>query len=148
MARTLSKSYSLAGLRVGLGFASAALMAGFEKVRDYYNLDPLAQAGAAAALGDQAHFAGNVARIVATRERIAAALAERGFFVWPSKANFLLVRFAHAAQAKAAHEALRDRGVYVRYFNAPRLADHLRVSIGDDAEMDRFLAALDTWRNA
>lgn len=148
VARTLSKSHSLAGLRVGLGFASTELMAEFEKVRDYYNLDPLAQAAAVAALEDREYFQSTLAKITATRGRVLGELTGRGYFVWPSKANFLLMRLAHAAQAKEAYEALRRQGVYVRYFNAPRLADSLRISIGTDDEMDRFLAALDRCRPA
>lgn len=148
VARTLSKSYGLAGLRVGLGFGPAALMAELDKVRDYYNLDVLAQAAAMAALDDQDYLRETVQRVAATRERVAAALRGQDFFVWPSQANFLLVRMANPAQAKDAFLTLREKGVYVRYFNAPRLADSLRVSIGTDDEMDTFLAALSTWRTA
>ena len=148
VARTLSKSYGLAGLRVGFGFASAPLMAELEKVRDYYNVDALAQAAALAALEDGEYLAATTSAVIATRERVVAALTERGFFVWPTRANFMLIRLAHAAEAKDAHEFLRRNNIYVRYFNAPRLADHLRVSVGTDGEMDQFLAGFDQWRAA
>jgi len=144
--RTFSKSYGLAGLRVGLGFASAGLMAQLDKVRDYYNVDRLAQAAALAALEDQEYMAGTTARVVATRDRAVAELTGRGVFVWPTRANFILVRLANAAEAKGAYEWLRRKEVFVRYFNAPRLADHLRITVGTDREMGRFLDEFDAWR--
>jgi histidinol-phosphate aminotransferase len=145
VARTFSKSYGLAGLRVGLGFAREEWIEQFEKVRDYYNTDRLAQAGAAAALEDQAYLRETTGKIVRTRERAAEALRAMGAKVFPSHANFLLARFGGAAEARRLFETLRARGVYVRYFNRPRLDDCLRVTVGTDAEMDRFL---DAARNA
>ena len=141
--RTFSKGYGLAGLRAGLGFASPALMEAMEKARDYYNVDVLAQAGAEAALWDQAYLRETTARIVATRARLTRALSERGWRVWPSAANFVLARLpGGAARARNVFEELRRRRVFVRYFTAPRLDDCLRVTVGTDAETDRLFAAL------
>ena len=144
VARTFSKGYGLAGLRVGLGFAPPELAAAMEKVRDYYNLDVLAQAAAAAALRDQAYLRTTVGKIVKTRDRLSRALAELGFRVWPSSANFVLARHPGGTEAaRALFEALRRREVLVRYFTAPRLADCLRITVGTDAENDCLLARLE-----
>ncbi len=139
--RTFSKSYSLAGLRVGLGFASAGIMQELHKVRDYYNLDCVAQAGATAALHDQAHFRDNIAKIVATRKWFTDALRPLCAHIWPSCANFVLARF-NRMPAKELYQALKDRGILVRYFDAPRLRDCLRITIGTDKQMQTLLAAM------
>ncbi|MDR0361163.1 MAG: histidinol-phosphate transaminase [Planctomycetota bacterium] len=142
VARTLSKSYALAGLRVGLGFMREDALFELDKVRDYYNLDRIAQAGAEAALRDREWLRETTAKIVATRERTAAALTGMGLAVLPSGANFLLVGFGSAERAKLAFQGLKDRGVLVRYFAKPRVDDFLRVTVGADPDMDRFLEAL------
>jgi histidinol-phosphate aminotransferase len=111
-------------------------------VKDSYNVDRLAQELACAALGDPGHMRANVARVVATRERTAAALRARGFEVLPSEANFLFARPPRIA-AREVFERLRARGIYVRWFDGPRTAPYLRISIGADAQMDRLLEALD-----
>ncbi|MCC8189868.1 MAG: histidinol-phosphate transaminase [Planctomycetes bacterium] len=139
--RTFSKSYSLAGLRVGLGFLPRDLAAQLEKVRDYYNLDRLAQAGAEAALRDQDYLRSVVDRIVATRQRTARELAALGVTVYDSGANFLLLRLAGREAAESVFRHLYEHKVYVRYFRSPGLDDCLRVSIGTDQDMDAFLAA-------
>ncbi len=140
--RTFSKAYSLAGLRIGLGFANAALFAEMEKVRDYYNLDRLAQAGAEAALRDREWLARTAGLIIATRERTAGALRELGVTVYDSGANFLLLRFASPARAEAVWRGLRERKILTRYFRNRGIADCIRVSVGTDADMDAFLAAM------
>ncbi|MDR0866921.1 MAG: histidinol-phosphate transaminase [Planctomycetota bacterium] len=138
--RTLSKSYSLAGLRVGLGFAAPELATELHKVRDYYNLDQLAQAAAAAALRDQNYLRENCEKIIATRERFAAALAATAK-VWASGANFVLARFGKPAAANL-YQYLKDRKILTRYWNAPRLDDCLRITIGTDEQMRATLAAI------
>jgi len=141
--RTLSKSYSLAGLRVGLAFAHPEVAAEIAKVKDSYNLDRSAQAAATAALADQAHFKKNRDRIRATRARFSARLAELGFAVPPSQANFV---FAAAGPgmpaARDLYAGLRVRGFLVRFFDRPGLDDGMRISIGTDAEMDALARAL------
>jgi histidinol-phosphate aminotransferase len=143
--RTLSKSRALAGLRVGYCLGSAELIEGLTRVKDSFNsypLDRLALAGATTAMGDDAWFATTRARIVASRERLTAALGGLGFEVLPSAANFVFARHpAHPGEALAA--ALREQRVLVRHFKQPaRIADFLRISVGTDAQCDVFLHAL------
>lgn len=143
--QTLSKSHGLAGLRVGAAFGNAALIDGLLRVKNSFNsypLDRLAIAGAVAAIEDRDYYEQTRTRVISSRERLAAALAQRGFEVLPSAANFLFVRHrAHNAADLGA--ALRERSIIVRHFGQPRTADYLRITIGTDAELDRLIAALD-----
>jgi len=131
--RTLSKSFSLAGLRCGLAFGDPDLLAGLRTVKDSYNLNRLTQVAAEAALGDLAHVQANVARIRATRARLTTALRLLGYVVPPSQANFVLARRPGVGQAPVA-AALAERGVLVRHFDTPRLRDALRISVGSEEE--------------
>ena len=140
--RTFSKSYSLAGLRLGLGFARPELLTELEKVRDYYNLDRLAQAGAEAALLDQDWLADTTAKIIASRERTAKEVRRLGLKVYDSGANFLFIRCQNPQAAERIFNGLRERRVLVRYFKNRGIDDCLRVSIGTDADMNTFLARL------
>ncbi|MBP7830903.1 MAG: histidinol-phosphate transaminase [Kiritimatiellae bacterium] len=142
VARSLSKSYSLAGLRVGYVVGAEPLVAAMYKIKDSYNVDRLAQEIALAAVRDQAHMRANAERIRATRERAAGALRRRGFEVGPSESNFLWVRPVRRA-AKELYEALRERKILVRYFPGARTGEYLRITVGADAEMDALLKALD-----
>lgn len=140
---TLSKGASLAGLRVGFAIGGGELIQGLCRVRDSFNsytLDALALAGAAAAVADTAYYDGINRRVSATRERVSAALRGLGFEALPSSANFVFIRLPGKSGA-VVFAALRERGILVRHFNKPRIADYLRVSIGTDEEMDRFLEA-------
>jgi histidinol-phosphate aminotransferase len=140
---TLSKSASLAGMRVGFAIAQEELIEGLCRVRDSFNsytLDCLAQAAAAAAIVDTAYYDEITARVIATRERVAAELEADGFTVIPSAANFLFIRFPNISGA-GAFAKLRERGILVRHFNKERIGDFLRVSVGTGEEMDVFLAA-------
>jgi len=141
--RTLSKGRSLAGLRVGYAVGDAALIEGLERVKNSFNSYPLgtlAQAGAIAAFADQAWFEACRAKIIASREHLAAGLERLGFVVLPSRANFLFVR--HPDQdGHALAGGLRARAVLVRHFDKPRIADWLRISIGDPAQCEALLAA-------
>jgi histidinol-phosphate aminotransferase len=139
--RTLSKSYSLAGLRFGYAVGAAPLIAGLEKVKDSYNVDAISIELALAALGDQAWMQTHVAKIRSQREHLAAGLAELGFEVTPSEANFILAR-APGGKAEDLYKALKARGILVRYWNLPRLADKLRITVGTPAENDALLSAL------
>jgi len=139
--RTLSKSFSLAGLRLGYCIGPEDLIAALYKVKDSYNVDALAQAVALAALNDLTWMRANVGKVRRTRARVAKALARRGWDVPPSESNFLFVRPAHRPAAEL-FEALRARNIFVRYFKGPRTGDRLRITIGTDAEMDTLLAAL------
>ena len=139
--RTLSKGYSLAGLRVGFGVAQAGLLEGLIKIKDSYNVDSVALRLAAAAMNDQAWMAANAARIRASRERLAAELERMKFRLWPAQANFILAR-PPKGDARYLYLELRDRGILVRYWDRPRLDDKIRISVGTEEENRALLDAL------
>lgn len=139
--RTFSKSYSLAGLRLGYAVGPEALIAPLYKIKDSYNVDRLAQDLALAAVRDQAYLRRRLDQIKATRERTAAALRAQGYFVAPSQANFLWVRPPDDDGARLFQE-LRDRNILARYFPGPRTGAYLRITVGTDPEMDRLLDAI------
>jgi histidinol-phosphate aminotransferase len=141
---TTSKSRSLAGMRVGFAFGDAALIDALNRVKDSFNsypLDRLAQAAATAAYQDDVWFRDCTQKVIASRERLTAQLTALGFEVVPSSANFVFARHdGYDAAALAAR--LREREIFVRHFKAPRIDQHLRISIGTDAECDTLLNAL------
>jgi histidinol-phosphate aminotransferase len=137
--RTLSKSFSLAGLRVGLLFGPPALLAGLRVVKDSYNVSRLAQVAGEAALADLATMRANVTRVCTTRAVLTAGLERLGFRVLPSEANFVLARRPGTDLAPLAR-ALAARGILVRHF--PALPDALRISVGTDEETAALLDAL------
>jgi histidinol-phosphate aminotransferase len=139
--RSFSKSFSLAGMRIGLAFGHPELLAELAKVKDSYNVSRVAIAAGVAALEDYAWMEQNVARIVASRARLSEELRAVGYDVLPSAANFVLARRPGEDQG-AVQAALRERGVLVRHFATPRLGDALRISVGTDEEIDRLLAEL------
>ena len=139
--RTLSKGYSLAGLRIGFAVARPRVVDGLSKVKDSYNVDAVACVVAAAAIEDQPHKNANVSKVKASRAKLADALAGMGFAVWPSQANFLLAR-PPAGDAERVYQTLKARGILVRYFKEPRLDDKLRISVGDDRQNAALAAAL------
>lgn len=142
---TLSKSRALAGLRVGYALGDAALIEALCRVKDSFNsypLDRFAQAGAAAAIEDRAHFEQICAKVIATRTRLVGDLASLGFEVLPSAANFVFARHSRHAGAELA-ASLRERSIIVRHFNnPPRIAPFLRISVGTDAQCAALIAAL------
>jgi histidinol-phosphate aminotransferase len=139
--RTFSKSFSLAGMRIGLAFAHPSLINEMMKVKDSYNVSRLSIVAAVAALEDYAWMRQNVDKIRATRARLSAALRDLGYFVYDSQANFVLARKRGEAQ-EPIYLGLKERGLLVRYFSSPELADCLRVSVGTDEEIDRLLMAM------
>lgn len=139
--QTFSKSRSLAGLRVGFALGQSDLIEGLERVKNSFNsypLDRAAIAGATASIKDVDHFNTNREKIINTRERVSKALEEMDFTVLDSKTNFVFAR-PNQADAEKLYLALKEKGVLVRYFNAPRIAGFLRITIGTDDEMDVFL---------
>jgi len=140
--RTFSKSYSLAGLRLGYCVGPKDLIAAMYKVKDSYNVDALAQAVALAAVKDQAWMKANVAKVVKTRAWTLAQLVRRGWDVLPSESNFLFAKPPRIG-AEALFNALRARNIFVRYFRGPKTGDRLRVTIGTDAQMKRLLKTID-----
>jgi histidinol-phosphate aminotransferase len=140
--RTLSKSFSLAGLRIGLGFAHPRIIGGLNKVKDSYNLNRLSIAAGAAALADIAWMERNAARIRKTRDALVAALPSVGFSPFPSQSNFVLVRRMRGGSARPVYEALKRRKILVRHFGTPRLAGCLRITVGTDEEVAALLSAM------
>jgi len=139
--RSLSKSFSLAGMRLGLCFARPPVIEGLLKVKDSYNLSKVAQAAGAAALEDAAWAMRNVDRVRATRRATEAALRAIGFEVRTSSANFVLARLP-GVDLSGVVAALRRRGILVRYFATPLLFDAIRITIGKPAAMKALLKEL------
>jgi histidinol-phosphate aminotransferase len=139
--RSLSKSYSLAGIRFGFAVAKPPLIEGMIKVKDSYNCDAVSIAAATAALADQEHFRQNIARVRATRGRLAAAMRQFGFHVVDSQANFVWCSNG-PAPARQLYEQLKQRGILVRYMNYAASGDGLRVSVGSDSEIDQLIEQL------
>ena len=140
--RTLSKSFSLAGLRLGYCVGPEDLIEAMYKVKDSYNVDAVAQDVACAALGDLDWMRANVAKVVKTRGETAAELRRRGWDVPESQSNFLFAKPAHRPAAEI-FEALRARNIFVRYFPGPETGDRLRITIGTDADMLTLLTTLE-----
>jgi histidinol-phosphate aminotransferase len=142
---TLSKSRSLAGLRVGYALGDAELIEALRRVKDSFNsypLDRFAVAGAAAAIEDRVYFEHICARVIATRTRLAGDLALLGFDVLPSAANFVFARHPRHGGAELAAR-LRERSIIVRHFsNPPRIAQFLRITVGTQAQCEALIAAL------
>ena len=142
--QTLSKSRSLAGLRVGLAVGHPDLIEALERVKNSFNsypIDRIAIAGAAAAFEDRVYFEQTCKAVVDSREYLVAELAKRGFEVLPSAANFIFARHPQRDAAQvAAH--LREQGVIVRHFKQERIAQHLRISVGTPEQNQALLDAL------
>lgn len=152
--RTFSKSYSLAGMRVGFALAAAPIIAVLDRVRDAYNLDRIAQAAALAAFQDLDYFEAQRQKVMATRASTRAALDGFGWFTYPSAANFLFTEPKKGAGESGPEVAaglfayLKAQNVLVRYFPShPLTCAFIRVTIGTDAEMQAFLTASQSWLN-
>lgn len=139
--RTLSKSFSLAGIRLGYTVAPAELVEAMMKIKDSYNVNLLSQNVALAALSDIGHVRKNVNKIKKTRERTAQALTRKGFVVVSSATNFLWVKPPEIS-AEKLFEQLKNKRILVRHFPGEKTRAYLRVTIGTDKEMDRLLEAL------
>ena len=139
--RSLSKSYALAGMRLGLAIGRPEIIAALDKIRDHYNLDRLAQAACVAALGDQDYLRDCCNKIRETREWFASELRTRGYHVIPSQGNYL---FASPPDRNGVriYEGLFARKILVRHFSDPILCHGLRISIGTRHEMETTLAAI------
>ena len=142
--QTLSKSRSLAGLRIGFAVGQPALIEALERIKNSFNsypLDRLAIAAGVAAFADEAYFQETRNAIMSERERLGGVLQELGFEVLPSQANFLFVRHAEQAGATLA-AALREEGIIVRHFATPRIDNFLRITVGLPDENTRLLDVL------
>lgn len=143
VSRTLSKAYSLAGLRFGYVVAQPQIVQELLKVKDSYNCDALSIAGATAAIDDQAWRVDNREKILATRKRLTEELESLGFSVIPSQANFVWCEHCERPP-KPLYEALKQQRILVRYMNYPRWREGLRITVGDDSQIDALLAVLKT----
>ena len=139
--RTLSKSYALAGMRLGLAVARPEVIEALDKIRDHYNLDRLAQAAALAALRDQNYFRRAVEKIRTTRDWFSTELRVIGYSVIPSSGNYLFAT-PPDRNGRRVYDALFARHILVRHFSDPSLSHGLRISIGTREEMEATLAAL------
>lgn len=142
--QTMSKSRSLAGLRIGYALGSETLIATLEAVKNSYNsytMDAIALAAGEAAVADEAYFQETCRKVIATRERTAEALLGLGFTVSPSLTNFLFVTHSKK-EAPVIFEYLRQKNIFIRYFKLPRIDNYLRITVGTDAQMDRMIEEL------
>jgi histidinol-phosphate aminotransferase len=140
--RTFSKSFSLAGMRVGLAFASEEIILGMMKVKDSYNLNRLSLVAATAALQDMPWMMRNVARIQRSRRQLTAGLMKMGFYVYPSHANFVMAR-KREQNLKEVYEKLKGNKILVRYFDIPGLQDCLRITVGTPQEIRSLLKVME-----
>jgi len=139
--QTMSKSHSLAGLRVGLAIGNEELIEGLIRIKDSFNpypIDRLAIAGATASFEDENYFQDVTSKIIKTREWTTKSLKEIGFHVLPSATNFLFISHTEAS-AKDIYEQLREKDILIRYFDAEKIDNHLRISIGTQEEMEKFV---------
>jgi histidinol-phosphate aminotransferase len=141
--RSFSKSYALAGLRFGFAVAQPHIIEQLQKVKDSYNCDTLSIAAATAAIDDQAWLADNRAKIVATRQRLTAAMRALGFAAVESQANFVWCTHPDRPH-RPIYEALKAQGILIRYMQYAGWGDGLRITVGTDDEIDAFLTCLKT----
>lgn len=145
--QTFSKSRSLAGMRIGYAMGSSKLIQYLNDVKfsfNSYTMNTLTIVAGVASMMDEAYFRENIAKVVATRERTKLELAKLGFTFGDSKTNFIFATHK-TVPAQEIFEALRKNKIYVRYWNKPRIANYLRISIGTDEEMDKILTFLATF---
>ncbi len=134
---TFSKSRSMAGARLGFGVASASLIADLHRIRystNPYNVNRMTAAAGIGALSDTEYFKENCQKIIEARTYLARELSALGFTMTDSKANFLFVRHERLS-GEAVYKALREKGVLVRHFSAPRIKDYNRITVGSMDEM-------------
>jgi len=141
LCRTLSKGYALAGLRFGYAIAAPEIIAEMMKVKDSYNCDAVAILAATAALAAQAYARQTWQAVRAERTRLESELGRRGFEATPSQANFVYVR-CPGGKARELYLGLKQRGILVRFFDQPGLADRLRITVGTPLQNDALLRAL------
>ena len=139
--RTLSKGYSLAGLRLGFGIANPNLISGLFKVKDSYNVDAIAILVGTAAMKDREYKKACAEKVKRSRGKLAIDLQEIGFVVRNSQGNFLLVT-PPDNQAAAIYRSLKEQNILVRYFDLPRLQDKLRITVGTESQNQKLLRAI------
>lgn len=144
--QTFSKSRSLAGLRIGMAFANHSLIEALNRYKNSFNsypLDRVAQAGAIASLQDEAYFGQVCRQVINLRENLTKGLVHLGFEVLPSHANFVFAKPpANLGTSLTIFEKLREQGIIVRHFNSPKIADYLRITVGNAEQDVRLLKTL------
>jgi len=143
--RTFSKSRAMAGMRIGYAIGNEKLIQALLEVKFSYNSYTMNQPSLIAgveAMRDEDYFRGTLSKIIKTRDKAVDKLAELGFSCTDSKTNFLFAKH-HTVPAKEIYEYLRDKHIFVRYFNKDRIDDYLRITIGTDEEMNRLYLALE-----
>lgn len=138
--RTLSKSHALAGIRLGYAIGNEVLIEGLERIKNSFNsytINRVSLAGAEAAFKDEVYYSTTINQVKQTREWTSEALRSLNFEVIDSTANFLFVK--PNMNAKFLYESLKERGIYVRYFNESKIDGYIRISIGTDAEMEQLV---------
>jgi histidinol-phosphate aminotransferase len=140
--RTMSKSYALAGMRIGFALGSPELIGALDAVKDSYNVDRLAVVAAVAAIEDHEHHRKIVDHVVAERRWLELQLQELGFEHSPSEANFVFVKPALGNAAAAVAHALRERRILVRHYDRDPIAGWFRITVGTRAQHERLLDAL------
>ncbi len=147
--QTFSKSRSLAGLRIGTAFGSSKLIGLLNAVKNCYNsytLDSMAIAAGTASVEDDSYFRTALSKVVATREHFSKELSKLGFKVFPSHSNFVFATH-NSINAKELFEAAKKENIFVRYFNLPRIDNHLRITIGTDEQMDILIDFIEKFIN-
>jgi len=145
--RTLSKSYSLAGMRVGLAVAHESLIEGMLKVKDSYNINVLSIIAGTAALSDQEYLQEIVGKIRKTRQYIADELRDMDIEVFPSQSNFVMARFGED-RVRKVYEALKAQRILIRYYDVPGVRDCLRITVGTQEQTERVVGELRTFLNS
>ena len=145
--QTFSKSRSMAGMRIGYAMASPELIKYLNDVKysfNSYTMDQTALDLGVASIEDQAYFEETLHKIIQTRERVKLRLTELGFTFRDSRSNFIFASHK-SCPAEELFEKLKEKDIYVRYFNKPRIHNYLRITIGTDAEMDEFLSEVENY---
>ena len=145
--QTFSKSRSMAGMRIGYAIGNPALIKAMNDVKfsiNSYTMNQTSLSLGVWAVEDNAYFEKTIGKIIDTREKTKVKMAELGFSFPDSKANFLFATHK-SVPAKEIFEALKEAGIYVRYFNSPRIDNYLRITIGTDGEMQAMLDFLEKY---
>jgi len=139
--RTFSKSYSLAGIRLGYAVSSPEIINGFYLVKDSYNVNRLSQVAAQAAMEDKAYFKKMVSKVINSRERLTGELENLGFKVWPSQTNFVFAS-SPDKNGKSLYQYLKKKKILVRFWDRPRLSESVRITVGTDEEINTLIEAM------
>ena len=147
--QTFSKSRSMAGMRIGAAIGNEELIGVLNAVKNSYNsytLDSVAIECGSAAVNDDEYFKSTLLKISSTRDRVSDIFKKMGFTVYPSQSNFIFVT-KNDISAKALFEYLKSKNIFIRYFNLPRIDNHLRITIGTDEQMDTLIKETENYLN-